>query len=114
MDRMARQNGSYQCRGSRGNSCPLCRGNNNARACNSLMRELQKIDFALYETILYLDAYPECAAALDYYKGIIKEYAKLAELYENTVGPIRQENIMADKWTWVDTPWPWQMTGGEG
>ena len=79
-----------------------------------LAKKLQELAFAKVECELYLDAYPECAAALDYYKGIIKEYAKLAELYENTVGPIRQENIMADKWTWVDTPWPWQMTGGEG
>ena len=79
-----------------------------------LAKKLQELSFAKVECELYLDAYPECAAALDYYKGIIKEYAKLAELYENTVGPIRQENIMADKWTWVDTPWPWQMTGGEG
>ena len=79
-----------------------------------LTKKLQEVAFAKVECELYLDAYPECAAALDYYKGIIKEYAKLAELYENTVGPIRQENIMADKWTWVQTPWPWQMTGGEG
>ena len=79
-----------------------------------LQRKLQELAFAKVECELYLDAYPECAAALDYYRGIIGEYARLAELYENTVGPIRQENITADRWTWVDTPWPWQTMGGEG
>ena len=79
-----------------------------------LMKKLQELAFAKVECELYLDAYPECAAALDYYKGIINEYKRLAELYENMYGPIRQENVTAEKWTWVDTPWPWQTTGGEG
>ena len=56
MERMTRQgyNGEYT--NQRGHSCPHCRSNNRG-ACNSLMKELQKIDFALYETILYLDVY---------------------------------------------------------
>lgn len=87
-------------------------GNNYSPA--ELMKKLQELAFAKVECELYLDAYPECVAALDYYKGIIGEYTRLAELYENTIGPIRQENITADRWTWVDTPWPWQITGGEG
>ena len=90
----------------------MTHGNN--VSAEMLTKKLQELAFAKVECELYLDAYPECAAALDYYKGIIKEYTKLAELYENTVAPIRQENIMSDKWTWVQTPWPWQMTGGEG
>ena len=87
--------------------------NGNMTSPEMLMKKLQELAFAKVECELYLDAYPECATALDYYRTVISEYSKLAELYENTVGPIRQENVTADKWTWVDTPWPWQMTGGE-
>ena len=87
--------------------------NGNMTSPEMLMKKLQELAFAKVECELYLDAYPECATALEYYRGVISEYSKLAELYENTVGPIRQENVAADKWTWVDTPWPWQMTGGE-
>lgn len=86
---------------------------NNGSNGNDLLKRLQALAFAKVECELYLDAYPECAAALEYYQNLIDEYAKLVEIYENTVGPIRQESIKGDRWTWVDTPWPWQMNGEE-
>lgn len=111
MDRMARQNGSYQCRGSRGNSCPLCRGNNNARACNSLMRELQKIDFALYETILYLDAYPYCKEALEYYHALVHQRGLIVAELEAGGNPITTcGNVSHSSWDWISSPWPWEVS----
>lgn len=90
-------------------------GNMNAQSMNraDMLRKLQELAFAKVECELYLDAHPECTAALDYYKNIINEYKALAEIYENSVAPIRQENITDGKWHWVDTPWPWQMGGDE-
>ena len=78
-----------------------------------MTRRLQELAFAKVECELYLDAHPECMAALDYYKKLVGDYKTLAEMYENTVGPIRQENIVGDGWTWINTPWPWQMEGDE-
>ena len=77
-----------------------------------LLRKMQALAFAKVECELYLDAYPECQAALEYYKNIIAEYRELAERYEAEYAPIRQENISADSWTWVNTPWPWQEGKG--
>ena len=78
----------------------------------AMLRRLQELAFAKVECELYLDAYPECAAALEYYKSIIGQYRELCEQYEAEFAPIRQENITADGWTWVDTPWPWQEGRG--
>ena len=75
---------------------------------HELLKRLQALAFAKTECELYLDAYPECSAALDHYKGIVKEYLELMNKYENEYGPIRQENVVGDSWGWVKTPWPWQ------
>ena len=74
-----------------------------------LLRRLQALSFAMVECELYLDAYPECVAALDYYKDITRQYRELSEKYGETVAPVRHEDIVGDSWTWVNTPWPWQM-----
>ncbi len=87
--------------------------NSHGMTAEQLLRKLQELAFAKVECELYLDAHPECMNALDYYKNVINEYRALAEVYENTVGPIRQEGVSDDRWTWVDTPWPWQMDGKE-
>lgn len=73
-----------------------------------MLKKLQSLAFVKTECELYLDAYPECMAALDHYKSIVKEYRDLATKYENEYGPIRQENTYGDSWSWVKTPWPWQ------
>ena len=77
----------------------------------ALLRKIQELAFAKVECELYLDGYPECTQALEYYKELIAEYRRLTELYEGSHAPIRQENITGDSWSWVDTPWPWQIGG---
>lgn len=83
--------------------------NNTHMTAAQMLKRLQALAFAKTECELYLDAYPECMPALDHYKSIVKEYRDFAEKYENEYGPIRQENIFSDSWTWVKTPWPWQV-----
>lgn len=77
----------------------------------ALLRKIQELAFAKVEAELYLDAHPECASALDYYKNLIREYNNLTAQYENMYGPIRAENVSADSWSWVGMPWPWQLDG---
>lgn len=98
-----------------GNNANNNNANNNAgngvlseMSAEQLLKKLQALAFAKVECELYLDGHPECGAALDKYRSIIKEYGELASRYENTVAPIRAENISDERWTWVDTPWPWQ------
>ena len=87
------------------------RPNGNNTSMTALLRKIQELAFAKVETELYLDSHPECAPALDYYKNLIREYNNLTAQYENTYGPIRAENATADRWSWVNMPWPWQLDG---
>ncbi len=94
----------------RQNSCYRgCNSNGGANQA-SLMRKIQEIDFSLYETVLYLDAYPRCRAALNYYHSLKKTRDALAAEYENAYGPITAfGNTSQGSWDWVNGPWPWHI-----
>lgn len=72
------------------------------------MNKLQKLDFAIQETVLYLDAYPDCCEALTYYRQLIKERCEVAKEYEQSCGPLTSHgNGDANDWNWVASAWPW-------
>lgn len=76
---------------------------------SELSRQIDAVEFALVETILYLDAYPENRRALEYYQTLLSERARLVEQYEKTVGPLTAYgNKNNTSWDWVKTPWPWE------
>ena len=45
----------------------------NCATCGSLKKKLQTVDFAIVETVLFLDAYPKNKQALEYYHKLIGE-----------------------------------------
>ncbi len=76
---------------------------------SELSRQIDAVEFALVETILYLDAYPENRRALEYYQTLLSERARLVEQYEKTAGPLTAYgNKSNTSWDWVKTPWPWE------
>ena len=85
---------------------------NNCNSRERLMKAYQAYSFAAYDTLLYLDAYPDCREALDAYN----KYQKMAERakveYEAKFGPITAP-VDADSWQWTNSPWPWQIEGGK-
>ncbi len=93
-----------------------CRSN---RAClggqssvsnnKTALRNLQVIDFAITETVLYLNAYPDSAQALAYYHKLVNERKKLVENLSRSGHPMTQtDNSDTGSWRWNDGPWPWQ------
>ena len=78
-----------------------------------LMKKIQALSFAKTETELYLNAHPEAMSALSYYKELIARLDTLIEEYEAKYGPITARGASEDKWTWVDSPWPWQYSAEE-
>ena len=77
---------------------------------DALLRKVQALSFAKVETELYLDTHPTCRAALDYYEDTVKALKQKTEEYESKFSPITAGGALGrDSWTWVDTPWPWQM-----
>ena len=85
---------------------------NGARLSGGLADQIQALCFVKTEIELYLDTHPDCAVALDYYGQTIAELKRLIEQYENTVGPLTaMGNVSAERWKWIDGPWPWQQAG---
>jgi spore coat protein JB len=84
-----------------------CNSNHNGA---SLLKKIQEIDFSIYETVLYLDAYPNCREALAYYHTLLSQRKALMCQYEREVGPLSAfGNQSQTSWDWVKSPWPWQM-----
>ena len=72
-----------------------------------LMRQIQAYDFALYDTILYLDAHPDSKEAQCYYNKYSKLSQRARQEYEQKYGPITPP-LETDNWQWSSGPWPWQ------
>ena len=90
----------------RGNKCG-CEQSSSAE--RSLMRKLQMVDFAIIETVLYLDAYPNSRSALSHYNKLIAERGKLYEALAKSSQPVtHRDHIGTESWTWTDGPWPWE------
>lgn len=80
---------------------------NNNLSRERLMRQIQVYSFAVYDALLYLDAYPNSKSALAFYnKYKMAEERAIAE-YESRYGKIRL-NGQESSWEWTNGPWPWQ------
>ena len=87
------------------------------------MHELQKLAFALQETVLYLDGHPHNTAALRFYEKTMAKYGQQMTAYERQWGqlaplaPGAMTEVGSRGWQWTTQPWPWEMNdpaGGDG
>ena len=59
---------------------------------------------------LYLDRHPFCQKGLAYYQKHRQMRDEAAAAYQAQFGPLNiRSNNDPDRWTWVDSPWPWEM-----
>ena len=79
--------------------------------CKKLKEQLQIIDFSIIDTVLYLNAYPDCKEALKYYHKLKGERKMIMDtLAESCNTPVTNfDNYSEDRWTWIDSPWPWEI-----
>lgn len=82
-------------------------GNNNGMSRERLMQKLQMYSFAVYDALLYLDAYPDSAEALEFYNRNKRLEQEAMNEYERRFGKISL-SCQEDSWQWTDGPWPWQ------
>jgi len=95
-------------RRSAGYSLPVNSNGGNARGCRETLQKLREVDFSLTETVLYLDAYPDSAEAMQYYRKLMAERKQLMESYETQCGPLTMYGNRGDAWNWTEGPWPWE------
>ena len=79
-------------------------------SCRALLARIREIDFAIVETALFLDAYPNCKEALAYYKALKQKNEALRNEYNTACGPLTiYSNECENEWKWVNRPWPWEL-----
>ena len=92
-----------------GNGCGQNRPSHDQAACRTLMDQIRAVDFALYETVLYLDVYPHSCDALETYHKLKAQSKALHEEYESACGPLTAfGNRSTASWDWMSKPCPWE------
>ena len=74
----------------------------------NLKDRMKAADFALWETVLYLDAYPNDKVALANFYKLRDEAERLTLEYEAKYGPLTAFGNEGDSWQWTKGPWPWE------
>lgn len=87
-----------------------CGQNNGTRTeCGRLMDQIRAVDFALYETVLYLDVYPHSCDAMETYHKLKAQSEALHKEYEQAHGPLTAfGNQSQNSWDWMSKPFPWE------
>ena len=81
---------------------------NMPNTCEAMMKKLRMLDFAIVDVGLYLDAYPDSASALEYYRKLIAERERLAAAVNSSCGPLTsRDGAVGGQWKWTNGPWPW-------
>jgi len=101
----------WNSRNSNNSSCSHgCGCNGNTNDCKKLMKQLQTVEFALVDTVLYLDAYPCSSEALAYYHKLRQERMEILEKMARCNTPITNlDNTSEHSWDWTNAPWPWEL-----
>lgn len=71
----------------------------------SLATIIQQLDFAIQDSVLYLDVYPTCQEAISYIAGLNDKRAEAVATYESMYGPLTMYGIKKGQ---NNDPWPWQ------
>lgn len=78
-----------------------------------LLRRLSALDFAIWELHIFLNTHPNNTQALKQYNDYNEKRMVLQEEYEQKFGPLPFEcRSDEQKWTWVNSPWPWENEKG--
>lgn len=77
-----------------------------------LFYQVMAYSFAINDLNLYLDLHPDNKGMLDLFKKYVKEEKELCKEYVNKYGPLEVNEVMGQKFDWINSPWPWETRGG--
>lgn len=76
---------------------------------HDILHRLQAEDFAVYETVLYLDSHPGDERAVEYYNTHKDAAVRLRGEYAKRYGPLTiYDGTAGRSWQWTETPFPWE------
>lgn len=72
------------------------------------LKELQSVNFAAYDMLLYLDTHADDKKAFELFKDLVEKTNKLKCEYEKDFGSLMPFNSAYKcRFDWLDNPWPW-------
>lgn len=75
----------------------------------NLLVELMEAQFAVVETALYLNTHPEDERALRLHNNNSMQYTQLKDLYESRYGLLTSYGMSRYPWSYINSPWPWEI-----
>lgn len=81
---------------------------NNPNMIN-LLREIQAVDFTVYDLSLFLNTHPECRRALEDHNRFVQRSKQLKSTYEQRYGPLRLDSVSQFPYRYINDPWPWEI-----
>lgn len=71
--------------------------------------EIQKLNFAAYDLLLYLDTHPTDKRAFSMFADLVKKLKTEKSNYEEQFGPLEAYNSASfSTFKWLDSPFPWE------
>lgn len=76
-----------------------------------MLKKVQQLHFVLIDAGLYLNNAPDTEKALELFHKYQEMYIAAKQEYEDRFGPLCYEgiNIERDGWSWIQSPWPWEV-----
>lgn len=78
-----------------------------------LLEWINVVSFAVDDVKLFLDTHPCNYEALEFFNEFEKQRTQALKEYAKYYGPLTLDsaNTAADRWKWINEPWPWQEGG---
>ena len=96
---------------------------NENRPCKKeLLEWINIVSFAVDDVKLFLDTHPNCPEALEFFDEFKKQRVQALKEYAKYYGPLTLDTAntptvdtadysCAERWNWINEPWPWQEGG---
>lgn len=78
---------------------------------NASMQKVYETGFAIDDAALFLNTHPDDPNAIEFYRRARQANRDAVRAYEAVYGPLFINDVEADCWNWISSPWPWE--GGQ-
>ena len=93
---------------------PFMNMSNTSELSNTMLHQLQALNFAVSELGLYLDTHPTDQEALDLFNQYAEMYEDALQKYEQEKGSLMQMRAgINGSYQWVKGPWPWEYNANK-
>lgn len=74
-----------------------------------LLKSIAAEDFAVIELHMFMNSNPNNKEAARMLKEHDLKSKALRKQFEEMYGPLKSNQIEANRWAWISDPWPWDV-----